>query len=295
MDVLPREPNVAVPRGATDCHMHIFGLQDRYPQSPTRTYTAPPASIARYRALAETLGLSRVVVVQPSAYGTDNSCTLDAVEALGGDARAVVGIDAATSEEALDHMAARGARGVRLNAASQGLDEIYKVSELVSAIAQRIARLGWHLQIFTDLAVISGLAPLLRTLSVPVVFDHMGLAKGELGLEQPGFDALRELLATGRCWVKLSGAYRVSSREPDFPDAAPIIRALVVANPDRVVWGTDWPHTASHRHVASNTAPLISYRSLDTAALLEQFAQYAGDTATLKKVLVDNPVALYGF
>lgn len=295
VDFPPRKPQVAVPDGATDCHMHIFGPQDLYPQAPTRTYTAPPASLERYAALAKELGLSRKVVVQPSAYGTDNRCTLDAVAAMGESARAVVGIDGRTGDDELEAMAARGARGVRLNAASRGLSDVTVVGDMLAQTAHRIARLGWHLQVFADLSVIAGLARLLRALPVPVVIDHMGLAKGEMGTAQPGFDELCDLLASGACWVKVSGAYRISRQEPDFADAGPIIRALIAANPERAVWGTDWPHTASHGHSASDVAPLISYRPLDTAALLEQLAACAGDAATLKKVLVDNPAALYGF
>lgn len=295
MAVHVRVPDIDIPAGATDCHMHIFGPPDRYPPSPARTYTPVPAYLPEYRAVADALGLERTVVVQPSAYGSDNSCTLDAVAEIGPSARAVVGIDASTSDDELKAMHARGARGVRLNAASRGLDDIGEIGALADAIAGRIAPLGWHLQIFTNLSVIKGLAPRLGSMPVPVVFDHMALARAESGPDQAGFDTLCDLLAGGRCWVKVSGAYRISSREPAFADAAPIIRALIQANPRRAVWGTDWPHTGGHGHKQDAEAPPIELRRIDTAGLLEQVADCAGDRQTLTRVLVGNPAELYDF
>lgn len=290
---IPRPVRSAIPAGATDCHMHIF--EPRYALSPTRTYTPGPAPLDQYRKVAAALQLGRAVVVQPSAYGTDNSCTLDAVAALGASARAVVGIDPGISDDELDRLHGRGARGVRVNAASRGLRDLDEIAGLVAATARRIERLGWHVQLFTDLAVIGHLAERFRTLPVPIVIDHMGLARATQGLVQNGFASLCDLLASGRCWVKLSGAYRVSDQDSGFADAGAIIRALIDANPDRAVWGTDWPHTGSHGHAQSAAAPPITYRRLDTAALLEQLVACAGDAIVANKILVDNPARLYGF
>ena len=320
---VPRPVRGAIPAGATDCHMHVF--EARYALSPNRTYTPAPAPLDQYRKVAAALRLTRAVVVQPSAYGTDNSCTLDAVAALGASARAalaseasgqrghsisaraghspepgssaraVVGIDAGISDDELLRLHSRGARGVRVNAASRGLRDSDEIADLVTAIAKRIDRLGWHVQVFTDLAVIGHLAGRLRALPVPIVIDHMGLAQAAQGLAQNGLASLCDLLASGRCWVKLSGAYRVSDQDSGFDDAGAIIRALIDANPDRAVWGTDWPHTGSHGHAQSAAAPPISYRRLDTAALLEQLVACAGDAAIVGKILVDNPARLYGF
>jgi predicted TIM-barrel fold metal-dependent hydrolase len=290
---VPRPVRGAIPAGATDCHMHVF--EDRYALSPNRTYTPEPAPLDQYRKVAAALHLTRAVVVQPSAYGTDNSCTLDAVAALGPSARAVVGIDPEISDDELDRLHGRGARGVRVNAASRGLRDLDEIAGLMTATAERIERLGWHVQLFTDLAVIGRLAKRFRTLSVPIVIDHMGLARATQGLARNGLASLCDLLASGRCWVKLSGAYRVSDQESGFADAGAIIRALIDANPDRAVWGTDWPHTGSHGHAQSAAAPPITYRRLDTAALLEQLVACAGDAVVVNKILVDNPARLYGF
>jgi predicted TIM-barrel fold metal-dependent hydrolase len=289
----PRPVRMMVPIGATDCHMHVFEIG--YALSPNRTYTPPAAPLDQYRKVAAALHLTRAVVVQPSAYGTDNSCTLDAVAAFGPSARAVVGIDTRIADDELDHMHARGARGVRINAASRGLHDSDEIADLITTTAKRIDRLGWHVQVFTDLAVIERLNRCLRTLSVPIVIDHMGLAQASEGPAQAGLASLGDLLASGRCWVKLSGVYRVSGQEPDFADGSAIIGTLIDANSDRVVWGTDWPHTASHGHAQSAAAPAIAYRPLDTAALLEQLAACAGNASVVDKILVDNPAQLYGF
>lgn len=292
---VPRAVKVAIPADATDCHMHVFGSRGHYPLSPDRTYTPALAPLDHYRKVAAALHLKRTVVVQPSAYGIDNRCTLDAVAALGPGARAVVCIDERTSDDDLDRMNACGARGVRVNPASHGLRDIDEIARVVTYAAQRIARLGWHVQIFTDLTVIERLARSFRSLPVPLVFDHMGGAKAARGPEQPGMDTLCDLLATGRCWVKLSGAYRISDQEPGFSDADAIIRKLVAANPLRAVWGTDWPHTGGHGHAQSAEAPPIIYRPLDTAALVEQLVTCAADASVVQKILVDNPGHLYGF
>jgi predicted TIM-barrel fold metal-dependent hydrolase len=288
----PRAVTSAIPAGATDCHMHVF--EARYPPSPNRTYTPGPAPLDHYRKVAAALRLSRAVIVQPSAYGTDNSCTLDAVAALGASARAVVGIDPNISDDELDHLHSRGARGVRVNSASRGHRDVVEIAGLVTTTARLIERLGWHVQIFTDLAVIEQLTGRLKALPVPLVVDHMGLAQAAHGPAQCGLAALCDLLASGRGWVKLSGAYRVSVQEPGFADAGAIIRALIEANPDRCIWGTDWPHTGGHGHAQSAEAPPIIYRRLDTAGLLEQLVACAGDDAIVRKILVDNPARLYG-
>jgi predicted TIM-barrel fold metal-dependent hydrolase len=214
---------------------------------------------------------------------------------LGSSARAVIGLDLGISEDELDSLHKRGARGVRLNPASSGVRDVDEIARYVIATARRIERLGWHLQIFTDLAIIEQLAKSLRALPVPVVIDHMGLAMASCGPSQRGLAMLCELLAGSRVWAKLSGAYRISVQEPDFADASAIIRSLIAANPNRCIWGTDWPHTGAHAHVRSAEAPPVIYRSLDTAALLEQLVSCAGERDVVERILVENPARLYEF
>jgi predicted TIM-barrel fold metal-dependent hydrolase len=161
---------------------------------------------------------------------------------------------------------------------------------MIHATADRIGPLGWHIELFTEVTVIQALTDTFKRSPVPVVFDHMALADGRHG----NMAALLGLVSAGQCWTKLSGCYRVSRNEPDFPDAGQIVGALIAANPDRLVWGTDWPHTASHGHAQGSDPPLIDYRPLDDGHLIDLLADWVNDTATLEKVLVTNPARLYG-
>ena len=272
-------PDWQPPPGGVDCHMHIFGPYGRYPLSPGRSYTPPEASIAQYRAMLDTLGLHRTIIVQPSIYGTDNAVTLDAVAAIGPTrARAVVVVDDSFGPDALADMAARGACGVRFNAVSGNGTPLAQLE----ALAARIAPLGWHLQLYTHAAQLPELEPILAHLPVPVVLDHMGGCKAADGLESPAFQALLRLLRTG-AWVKLSG-YRSSAGHP-YADVAPLARALIAAAPERCLWGTDWPHPSL---ASPEDVP-------DDGHLLTLLGQWAPDAAHRRAILVDNPACLYGF
>ena len=278
--------------------MHVFGPRDRYPYSDRRAYTPRPASLDDYRNMAAAIGLQRVVFVQPSAYGADNRCMIDAMREVGENARGVIGMDlsvGAGGADKLREMSRLGVRGVRINAASRGLRDVGEISALLHAAASRIAPLHWHVQLFTDLSVIQAVADSLRRLPVPVVIDHFGLADATAGADQPGLATLCDLVAEGRCWVKVSAPYRISNDEPAFPDAAPIAKALIAANPDRVVWGTDWPHTGGHGHARVSEPPPIEYRQIDDGVVIDCLADWAGDDATLAKILVHNPARLYDF
>jgi predicted TIM-barrel fold metal-dependent hydrolase len=295
MDQTHSRPEAVIPDGACDCHMHVFGPLDAYPPSPMRAYTPRIASLKDWAAMAGRIGLQRQVLVQPSAYGTDNRCMLDAMRVAGDRCRGVAVIDGATTDAELLEMQLLGVRGVRINAASIGVDDPKLVAPDIARTMARVAPLGWHVQLFIKLAVIDALADFLAGSPVPVVIDHMGLARAELGEEQPGFATLLALLRRGTCWVKLSGVYRMSSTAPDHTDAAPIARALIAANPGRAIWGTDWPHTGEHGHATHGDVPLVEYRKLDDGRLLDMLAGWCGDAATLRRVLVENPAELYGF
>ncbi|WP_135466033.1 amidohydrolase family protein [Crenalkalicoccus roseus] len=273
-------PNWRPPPGGTDCHCHIFGPYDRYPLSPGRGYTPPEASIAQYLELLATLGLSRTVIVQPSVYGTENAVTLDAVEAIGPErARAVVVVEEDIDAEALREMHRRGARGVRVNAVSGNGVPTAQIARL----AERIAPLGWHLQLYAHAAELLALEPLLARLPVPVVIDHMGGVKAaEGGAHSPAFRALLRLLEGG-AWAKLCG-YRASSGQP-YADVLPMARAMIAAAPGRCVWGTDWPHPSLR---TPEEVP-------DDGHLLDLLAQWAPEEAQRRAILVDNPARLYGF
>ncbi len=275
----PSPPRAKAPPGATDCHFHIFGPYDRFPLSPGRGYDAPEAGIAAYRAMASALGLERQVVVQASIFGTDNTCTLDAVAAFGRDhARAIAVIDAGITAPALAALEAGGVVGVRCNAVSGNgtpLDQI-------EALAALIAPLRWHVQIYVDGATLIDLAPRLATLPVPVVLDHMGGIRAAAGRDDPAFQALLRLLDSGRAWVKLCG-YR-SSSGPPYADLLAPARAVIAHAPGRCLWGTDWPHP----HLEGRAMP-------DDGTLLDLLHEWAETEALLRRILVDNPATLYGF
>jgi len=285
----------AVPAGACDCHTHIFGDPRRFPFAAGRVYTPEPASVDEMRALHRALHADRVVIVQPSVYGADNACTLDAVQQLGSRARGIAVIDERTPDAALDVMNRGGMRGVRLNLATGGVTDPDVSRRRFDAAAGRLKGRAWHIQIYTDLSMIDAMKSQIRASPVPVVFDHFGGAQAKLGTRQPGFDVLLDLVRAGNAYVKISGAYRSSTQAPDYPDAAPLARALVAANVDRILWGTDWPHPDSAQvagRKATDIAPLLQ---IDDGRVLNQLAVWVPDAAVRKTILVDNPARLYGF
>jgi predicted TIM-barrel fold metal-dependent hydrolase/predicted NBD/HSP70 family sugar kinase len=283
-----------IPRGACDCHVHVFGEARDYPFVAQRGYTPPPASTAELMTLQKTLRLSRVVVVQPSVYGTDNSCTLDGMARLGARARGVAVIDASTDAGELASMHESGIRGVRVNLATSGENDPGVARRNLLAAAERVAPLGWHVQVYTGLDVITALADDLTKLPVPIVFDHFGGAQAAKGLDQPGWDVLLQLVASGRAYVKVSGHYRSSLAAPAYADMAPFARALIAANADRIVWGTDWPHPA-HAPSPDTAHELSPSYDIDDGLALNQLEIWAPDAATRRKILVDNPARLYDF
>jgi len=282
-----------VPRGACDCHTHIHGDPEKFPFFPGRVYTPEMALPEEMAALHRALRMQRVVIVTPSVYGTDNSVTLYGMKARGADARGVAVIDDKTAESELDAMARAGVRGIRLNLATGGAADPAVGRSRFERAVERVKGRDWHVQMYTNLATISAISDLVAVSPVPVVFDHFGGARAELGPRQPGFAELLNLVRSGRAYVKISGAYRSSSLAPDYADVVPLAQALVAANPERIVWGTDWPHpnSASGRK-ATEVTPLFQ---IDDGRLLNQLAVWAPDAATRSKILVDNPARLYGF
>ena len=287
--------NFDVPAGACDCHTHIHGDPEKFPFFAGRVYTPELASPEEMAALHKALHIERVVIVTPSVYGTDNSATLFGMKARGATARGVAVIDDKTSESDLDAMGQAGIRGVRLNLATGGVSDPAVGRPRFQAAVERVKNRNWHIQLFTNLAMISAIKDLVAASPVPVVFDHFGGAQAGLGVEQPGFADLTELVRSGKAYVKISGAYRASKVAPDYADAAPLARALIAANSDRVVWGTDWPHPDSVTPPGRKTTDVQPLFQIDDGRLLNQLPVWAPDAAIRKKILVDNPAQLYGF
>ena len=284
-----------VPADACDCHSHIFGDPLAFPFFAGRVYTPPPALPEEMAAFHRALRVARVVIVTPSVYGTDNSATLFGMRARGQDARGVAVIDERTSESDLDAMTAAGFCGVRLNLATDGHNDPALARGRFAAMLPRAAARNWHIQIFTNLGVIAGIKDLVLASPVPVVLDHFGGAQAARGPAQPGFADLVELMRSGKAYVKISGAYRSSKMAPDYPDVAPLARALIAANPQRVVWGTDWPHTNSVTPPGRRVSDVTPLMAIDDGRLMNQLPIWAPDAATRKAILVDNPARLYGF
>ncbi len=282
-----------VPRGACDCHTHIFGDPQKFPWAAGRVYTPESASIVEMRSLHRALHTDRVVIVQPTVYGTDNSCTLDAVKQLGPGARAIVAIDEKISDADLDRMHQGGARGIRLNLETAGqFDPAVAHQRLEKAIGRAKNRRDWHIEIYTRLTVIEAIKDQVLASPVPVSFDHFGGAQGALGISQPGFETLCSLLKSGKAYVKVSAPYRSSKQAPGYADAAPLAKAFIAANAERVIWGTDWPHPQQiPGRPASEITPLYQ---IDDGRDLNMVALWAPDPAVRKKILVDNPAKLYG-
>jgi predicted TIM-barrel fold metal-dependent hydrolase len=287
--------NFDVPAGAVDCHTHIHGDPAKFPFFSGRVYTPEPGSPEEMAALHRALHIQRVVIVTPSVYGTDNSATLYGMKARGKDARGIAVIDDKTTEAQLDAMGAAGIRGVRLNLATGGINDPAVARPRFTTAAERIKARGWHLQIYTNPAMIAAVKDLVMSSPVPVVFDHFGGAQAAAGVDQPGFADLLAALRAGKAYVKISGAYRSSSKGPDYADAAPLAKALIAANPDRIVWGTDWPHPDSVTPPGRKATDVTPLFQIDDGRLMNQLVVWAPDAATRKKILVDNPVRLYGF
>src|SRR5215472_664905 len=285
-----------VPAGACDCHTHVFGDPARFPFWSERTYTPPPATAADWEALHRKLRIDRGVIVQPSVYGTDNRCALDAIATLGQRARGVAGIDESTPAVELDALHHGGIRGIRLNLETFGIADPAAASGRLRGALGQLAHRPWHIQLFVRSSIVPTLESAVLESSLPIVFDHFGGARAEGGLNDAGFQALLRLIRAGKAYVKVSGAYRASSSgPPDYADVRPFARALIDANPQRVLWGSDWPHPDSRRREGPDAFRISPNLQVDDVAVLIQLAVWAPDASLRRAILVENPARLYGF
>jgi predicted TIM-barrel fold metal-dependent hydrolase len=283
-----------VPRGACDAHIHIIGNPAEFPMSKDRDYTPPPATADEYSRVLKDLNCDRAIIVTPTVYGNDNSATLSAIGLLGRDrARGVGLVDESTSPKMLDAMSMGGIVGTRLFLHGGGPFNSAAATRRLHAAVELTEKRRWHIQISTPPFVIAALASQLASCPVPLVLDYFAWIQG--GVDQPGFDAVLSLMKSGHAYVKLLGPYRLSKRGPDYPDLVPVVRALVAANPDRLLWGSGWPHVDSSAPAGRAKTDLAPNLSVDTVHLFNLFALWVRDPATRRKILVDNPARLYGF
>jgi predicted TIM-barrel fold metal-dependent hydrolase len=278
--------------GACDCHVHIIGPRSKYPMTATRAYTPPEATVAQLRALHSRIGVSRTVLVQPSFYGIDNSCMLDAMAELGPSARGVAVVAPNVSQQTLRELDQKGVRGLRINLESNGNRDPKAAAAFLSQYAKLVAPLNWHIQLYAAVTVIGQLAGPIADLKIPVVVDHYGLASAADGFSQRGFGGMFDLFRAKLIYIKLSAPYRVS-KQRDYSDMTWLGRTLVQGAPDRVVWASDWPHTQTIP--GRSIEEVTPFSRIDNAAVLRQFASWCPDEATRKLILVDNPARLYRF
>jgi predicted TIM-barrel fold metal-dependent hydrolase len=287
--------NFDVPAGACDSHTHIFGDPEKFPFFAGRVYTPEPASPEEMAALHKSLHLERVVIVTPSVYGPDNSATLFGMKARGATARGVAVIDDKTPESELEAMKAAGVRGIRINLATGGINDPAVARGRLQSAIDRAKGHDWHVQIYSNLPVLAALKSDLAQSPVPLVLDHFAGAQAALGVDQPGFADVVELVKSGKVYVKISGAYRASKAAPDYADVLPFAKALIAANPDRLVWGTDWPHPDAVTPPGKKPTDVTPLLQIDDGALLNLLAVWTPDASIRQKILVTNPARLYGF
>jgi 2-pyrone-4,6-dicarboxylate lactonase len=280
-DPQPRKPRFTLPPRSCDAHCHVFGPASRFPYAAERRYTPPDAPKERLADLHALLGIERAVIVQASCHGGDNRAMLDAIAASPERRRGVAIVDDGYAERDLALLNEGGVRGVRFNFVRHlgGAPD----PGVFRRVLDRIRDLRWHLVLHLDAADLVELSPMLRALPVPFIIDHMGRVKAADGLRQAPFQALLALIAVETCWVKVCGAERISAAGPPFDDALPFAQALVAAAPDRVLWGTDWPHPNIQRHMPND------------GDLVDLLPRLAPDAAARHRLLVENPARLYGF
>jgi D-galactarolactone isomerase len=275
-------PALKAPPHACDCHMHIYDAE-RFPPLRPGSRLQSNAGVREYRLLQQRIGTARTVVVTPAVYVTDNRVTLDAIAQLGSDARGVAVIHPGVTDAELKALAEGGIRGIRFTqfdpaTATTSID-------MIEPLSKRVHALGWHVQIHMRGDQIADAADLWPRLPSPIVFDHLGRLPHPAGIEHPAFGIIRRLIDKGSTWVKLSGAYLDTKvGAPSYADATKVAQAYVKAAPERLVWGSDWPHpTESSAHKP------------DDAVLLDLLGAWASDETIRRRILVDNPQTLYGF
>lgn len=282
-DPNPRKPRFAMPAHATDTHAHVFGPWSKFPYSPARIYTPPDALPTTYLQMLDTLGVQRAVLIQPSVYGTDNRAMLAAMRAWGSGIRGVAVVDNDVNDGELERLHAAGVRGVRINVVDVATDKGVIPMAALAALARRIQPLGWHVEFLMHCDEFPQLDTLFADFPVPIVLGHLGYMKTDKGIGNPGFQAMMRLMREGRCWVKLTGPYRITTGALPYADVTPFAHALLDAAPGQVIWGTDWPHV------------MVKSKMPNDGELADMLLDWIPDAALRERVLVANPAKLYGF
>lgn len=283
-----------LPPGSCDCHVHVVGPVAVYPMLEQRHYTPGPAPLEALRQHLARTGLERVVIVQPSVYGSDNRCLLESLRRLGGAARGVAVVDDDVSDQALRALAAQGVRGLRVNLESAGVRDPNAIGNALAHWAERVAAFDWHIQLYASLDTIAAAAPYVGRLQVPIVLDHFAMVPDSTPEGDARVEVVLALVRSGRAYVKLSAPYRLSAADGEGRQAVARLAATYLqANPQRVLWGSDWPHT--HREPGKTAHEVSAYRPIDSPLLLQGIETWLPNSALRDRVLVENPAQLYGF
>ncbi len=294
LDTKTTPPAFHVPAGACDCHVHIFGPQSRFPLEAKRLYTPAPVSMDDLASLQEALHLERAVVVQASPQGTDNACLLEALSQRPSSTRGIAVVGDDIGHDALAAMSRVGVRGIRLNLETYGIEDPVAVGARLKAAAERVAPLGWHIQLYARASLLAALADLIAGLPCPIVADHFGRVRAADGVDHPDLRVLLALVRTGKVYVKLSAPHRISDRA-DYADVEPIAVAFTEAAPERMLWGSDWPHSQVPPRSRRSRSGFDPYRTEDDGANLNRLARWIPDPGQLRRILFDNPARLYSF
>jgi predicted TIM-barrel fold metal-dependent hydrolase len=274
-----REPKLTLPPKSADCHCHVFGPRDKYPWAANRLYTPPPVTLENYLDMLRTTGFERGVMVQTGLYGNDNRFILDSIKAHPDTLRGIALIGEGVTDREIEDLARGGVRGFRVNrTAKTGL-----AFDVARRLAERVRGFGMHVQFLLDIEDHPDGDRFFGSFATEVVIDHMGRPDPSKGVNAPGFQALIRLLKSGRGWAKMSAPYRTSREAPPYHDITPFAHALVEAAPDRLVWGSDWPHV-----LLETTMP-------NDGDLVDQIAVWVPDEGVRRRILVDNAEKLYGF
>jgi len=271
----------------------VLGPFDRYPLSADRAYNVPEATLEEHERMRRRVGLERTVLVQASGHGNDNRAMLAALAALGERGRGVAVVPPESNPEEVKNLHAAGVRGLRFNLVTMRSRYSDDPAKLVGDYERLCAPLGWHLQVFADSVTLLALEPVLARCRVRVVVDHMGLPDASAGIAQPGFQALLRLMRQEHLWAKLAGADRITRSSGRLRDAVPFMQALAAVAPQRLVWGSDWPHIGFHSGQQVRGDAVLPYRKVDVSALLEVLFEAVPDAAARRAILSDNPARLY--
>ena len=285
--------SLAIPIGACDCHVHVIGPYSQYPMTTDRVYTPPECGLAELKQHLQGLRLSRVVLIQPSFYGADNTFQLLCAKEMGDSARVVIVIDKKTSDQELANMVSMGARGIRLNLSTSGIFDAQLARQQLVEVAQRIKDFDLHIQIYASTRVLAAIADTIHTLPVPVVLDHFASINAERFQEQTELPAILDLLKTGQVYIKLSGIYRISKAIPNYAEVKDLAQLFVETNPDRILWASDWPHTNTLPGIPAKQ--ITPYRIVDDVKILGLLSEWIPHEQNLTKALVSNPERLYRF